>query len=110
MNSHAHINVTTYIMGFISSLILTGIAFALVATHTASVPSIILLALIQILLQLHFFLHLGRKEKNTSNVIALLFTTLVLCIVVGGSLWIMHNLNQNMMMSSLKIDSYMINQ
>ena len=47
------------------------------------------------LIQLVFFLHLGMESKPHWNTIAFLFMALVMLVVIGGSLWIMYNLNYN---------------
>ena len=44
-----------------------------------------------------FFLHITTGPDNTSNVLALAFGVLIVTIVITGSLWIMTNLNDNMM-------------
>jgi cytochrome o ubiquinol oxidase operon protein cyoD len=44
-----------------------------------------------------FFLHIGSGPDNTNNVLALAFGVLIVTLVVSGSLWIMANLNDNMM-------------
>jgi cytochrome o ubiquinol oxidase subunit IV len=44
-----------------------------------------------------FFLHITTGPDNTNNVLALAFGVLIVTLVVGGSLWIMTNLNDNMM-------------
>jgi cytochrome o ubiquinol oxidase operon protein cyoD len=46
---------------------------------------------------LKYFLHLDGSDGQRWNVMALLFTVLILFIVLAGSLWIMHNMNANMM-------------
>jgi cytochrome o ubiquinol oxidase operon protein cyoD len=71
---------------------------------------ILLLALVQIMVQLHFFLHLGRSRSQRANMVAFLFTALVAMIVIGGAIWIMNNLNNNMQMTPHDMDSYMRNQ
>jgi heme/copper-type cytochrome/quinol oxidase subunit 4 len=45
------------------------------------------------MVQLFFFLHIGRESKPRLNAAAFLFATLVVTILVAGSLWIMDNLN-----------------
>jgi cytochrome o ubiquinol oxidase operon protein cyoD len=47
--------------------------------------------------QLYFFLHLDGSKEQSWNVMAMLFTVVIVAIVVGGSIWIMIELNQNMM-------------
>ncbi len=92
-----HGSFQSYTVGFISSLILTGIAYLMVANHLASgwavIFAIILLAIVQLLVQLLFFLHLGHESKPRWNLAVFLFMLIVLVILVFGSLWIMNNLN-----------------
>jgi cytochrome o ubiquinol oxidase subunit IV len=52
---------------------------------------------VQILVHLHFFLHLDGSSAARWNVTALVFTILILALYVGGTLWIMFNLNSRMM-------------
>jgi cytochrome o ubiquinol oxidase subunit IV len=46
-----------------------------------------------------FFLHITTAPDNTNNVLALAFGMLIVFLVIAGSLWIMTNLNGNMMLS-----------
>jgi len=55
------------------------------------------LAIAQIGVHLVFFLHITTGPDNTNNVLALAFGVLIVILVVAGSLWIMTNLNDNMM-------------
>ena len=91
----------TYLTGFVLSLILTAIPFALVMSGTWS-PAAILAGIcsagiVQILVHLHYFLHLDTSSAARWNVLALMFTLLILTLFVGGSLWIMWTLNYRMM-------------
>jgi cytochrome o ubiquinol oxidase operon protein cyoD len=47
-----------------------------------------------------FFLHITSGPNSTNNVLALAFGVLIVALVIAGSLWIMMNLNENMMPSS----------
>jgi cytochrome o ubiquinol oxidase operon protein cyoD len=47
-----------------------------------------------------FFLHICTGPDNTNNVLALAFGVLIVMLVVSGSLWIMANLNVDMMPAS----------
>jgi cytochrome o ubiquinol oxidase operon protein cyoD len=93
--------VMAYVIGFVSSIVLTLFAYILVVNHVISgtglVAAIVGLAIIQLFVQLFFFLHLGEEKKPRWNLMALLFAATVVIIVVFGSLWIMSNLNYNMM-------------
>jgi cytochrome o ubiquinol oxidase subunit IV len=48
--------------------------------------------------QLFYFLHLGLESKPRWNLVTFLFMLLILIVVVGGSMWIMYNLNYHMEM------------
>jgi cytochrome o ubiquinol oxidase operon protein cyoD len=99
-------SIATYVGGFLLSLLLTIVAYFLVQRHVSShhtaishgvlVFMITSLAIIQLFVQLTFFLHVDSEPKPRWNLIALLFAALVLLIVVFGSLWIMNNLNYHM--------------
>ena len=89
-----------YLSGFILSIVLTLAAFYMVQQSVLEGWALLLvitaLAIGQLLVQVLFFLHLGREEKPRWNLIAFMFMSLVVVIVVLGSLWIMHSLNYNM--------------
>ena len=55
-------------------------------------------AILQFFVQLICFLRLTSKnEQGKLNVYSFVFAVVVLVTVIGGSMWIMHNLNYNMM-------------
>jgi cytochrome o ubiquinol oxidase operon protein cyoD len=89
--------VKSYTMGFGLSLILTVAAYLLASHNLAHGWALLLtlgaLAISQLLVQLLFFLHLGHEAKPRWNLTAFLFATMVVVIVVFGSLWIMKNLS-----------------
>lgn len=59
--------------------------------------ALIVLAIAQMGVHLVFFLHVTTGPDNTNNVLALAFGVLVVFLIVIGSIWIMANLNANMM-------------
>ena len=97
----SHGSVKSYIVGFILSVILTVIPFWMVMhpgeSHTTLLYVIVGLALAQILVQLVYFLHMNSSSEGGWNLIAFVFTVLIIAILVVGSLWIMFHLNTNMM-------------
>jgi cytochrome o ubiquinol oxidase subunit IV len=95
----AHGTRKSYITGFMLAIALTVVPFGLVMTHSSvGTPLIIaVFALAQIGVHIVYFLHVNRSEEQRWNLMALIFTAIVLCIILGGSLWIMHNLYMNMM-------------
>ena len=90
----------SYIVGFVLAVILTVIPFYLVYTH-ALPPSRILwiiagAAVLQILVHLHFFLHINFTTTPKENLLALAFTAVLLFLMVGGSRWILIDLHDRM--------------
>ena len=90
----------SYLVGFVLAVILTAIPFAAVAQHMLSPASTMLLiaitAVLQILVHLRFFLHINFTTTPRENLLALAFTTVLLVIMLGGSLWIMIDLARRM--------------
>jgi cytochrome o ubiquinol oxidase operon protein cyoD len=101
----------SYCIGFGTAAVLTLIAYALVTNHWlaggALITAIMGLAAVQLMVQLVFFLHFGRGGRSRLDLAALFFMLLILVIIVGGSLWIMDNLNYNMQMTPEQMDTYM---
>lgn len=97
----SHGSATSYIVGFVLSVILTVAAFGLVMTGSLTGSHALLaisaLALVQIVVHLVFFLHMNSSSAQRWNVAAFSFTVLTAVIVVGGTLWVMHNVSMNMM-------------
>src|SRR5690349_10067385 len=92
-----------YVIGFCLSVLLTLSAAALAWMHAARshqflshellMVLFVVFAVMQLLVQLHFFLHLGEERRPRWNFMALWFAAVVVAILVGGTLWIMHNLS-----------------
>jgi cytochrome o ubiquinol oxidase operon protein cyoD len=91
----------SYVHGLVSSLVLTLAAYTAVVyrpfSRTALIVSIIVLAILQAAAQFIYFLHLAQEEKPKWNLLTFLFMTMVVAILVFGSIWIMFNLNERVM-------------
>jgi cytochrome o ubiquinol oxidase subunit IV len=91
----------TYLVGLALALLLTAIPFGLVAAGSlAPAPTVAVIAcaaIAQIIVHLRFFLHLQPRSASQDKLIALCFAFVILFIVVGGTLWIMFDLNYRMM-------------
>ncbi|MDB5175973.1 MAG: putative cytochrome ubiquinol oxidase chain cyoD [Candidatus Saccharibacteria bacterium] len=120
MSNHQHASLeseaglgsyTAYTTGFILSLILTIGAYLAVTENLLSgnilVTAVIGLAILQLFVQMFFFLHLGRESKPRWNLVAFIFMVMVVFIVVIGSLWIMNNLDYHNHLTPSEQDSYM---
>jgi cytochrome o ubiquinol oxidase subunit IV len=90
-----------YTIGLFLALVLTTTSFWVANTSLLWAPGVPLglavLAIAQMGVHLVFFLHLTTGSDNTNNVLALAFGLLIVTLVIAGSLWIMTNLNGNMM-------------
>ncbi|WWP00693.1 MAG: cytochrome o ubiquinol oxidase subunit IV [Candidatus Dasytiphilus stammeri] len=102
IESQYHNSVKNYLIGFLLSIILTVIPFWIVMTRILPYHStlfiIVTCAVVQIIVHLVFFLHLNSsaKEEVRWNLLALIFSILIIALLVIGSLWIMWNLNYMM--------------
>ncbi|CDZ79620.1 Cytochrome o ubiquinol oxidase protein CyoD [Candidatus Rubidus massiliensis] len=98
---HQESTLRAYIIGFILSLLLTLASYYLVTEKLLNgwtlIHVLIGLSCIQAFIQLVCFLHLGLESQPSWNLLSFLFMLLVLVILVFGSLWIMHNLNERVM-------------
>ena len=94
-------DVGIYTIGLALAVILTATSFWVANTSLLWTPGILLglvvLAIAQMGIHLVFFLHITTGPDNTNNVLALAFGILIVFLVDVGSLWIMTNLNDNMM-------------
>lgn len=95
-----HATVKSYLIGFVLSVILTAIPFALTMTGalpaSALVPVILILGVIQIVVHLYFFLHMNASSSQVWNNAAFVFTVIIVGILIVGSIWVMTHLNHNM--------------
>ena len=97
----SHGSVKSYLTGFVLSVILTVIPFALVMYPTLPKPVtagvVAIFAVIQVVMHLIYFLHLNFSPHQRWNVTALVFSTVVIALLVGLSLWIMYSVHHNML-------------
>ena len=100
-DDHDHGSFKTYMIGFLLSVVLTAIPFWLVMTGAlpAAATGLIItaFAVVQIIVHMIFFLHMNHKSEGGWNMLALIFTLVIVVIAVAGSVWVMYHLNTNMM-------------
>ncbi|WP_233843776.1 cytochrome o ubiquinol oxidase subunit IV [Dyella sp. 2HG41-7] len=102
-----HVTLKGYLTGFTAAAFLTILPFWLVMSGAFSKTGpadafILLLAAVQIVVHMVYFLHLNAKSENGWNMLALIFTIVLVVITLSGSIWVMYHLNQNMMPSMMK--------
>ncbi len=100
----------SYVIGFVLSVVTTLVAYFLVVTGSlpawSAVYVVMAIAVVQLIVQVMYFLHIGRGSKWKLR--TFIFTLIVVIIIVAGSVWIMENLNYNMMdMSPHEQQKYM---
>jgi cytochrome o ubiquinol oxidase subunit IV len=90
-----------YVTGFVFALVLTGIPFGLVAANLlprfTTLVVIAVLAVVQVVVHLRYFLHIDLDTTPRENLLALAFAAVLVFLTVGGTLWIMLDLNARMM-------------
>jgi cytochrome o ubiquinol oxidase operon protein cyoD len=97
-----HGTLPDYVKGFVLSVILTAIPFWLVMGKVIASPAttalvILGFAAVQIVVHMVYFLHMNAKSEGGWNMLALIFTIVLVVITLAGSLWVMFHMNHNMM-------------
>jgi cytochrome o ubiquinol oxidase subunit IV len=91
----------SYVIGYVLALALTGVAFA--AVHwpsfaaTTTLAIVFGLALVQIIVHFRFFLHISLAKSSRDDLQLVLFSTLIVALMVSGTVVILINLRQRMM-------------
>lgn len=107
---HSPVPYVSYVVGFVLSIITTLIAYFFVVNELWSkevlVYIVLGIAMVQLIVQMVFFLHIGRGTHWKA--LTFVFTAIIILILVVGSIWVMDNLNYNMMnMSPDEMNKYM---
>jgi cytochrome o ubiquinol oxidase subunit IV len=109
-----HVSLRSYVIGFVSCLVLTGLAYYVAVSEMfsdrAAVLLIGILAITQTVVQLRKFLHVGVEFKPRWKLLAFMSMLIVVLIIVIGSLWIMSNLNYRMIHSPEHLYEYVESQ
>jgi cytochrome o ubiquinol oxidase operon protein cyoD len=100
-----------YGLGFGAALILSVTAYLFategwIESAQGTMAILLCLAVIQLVIQLVCFLHLG-SGRSRDRVVTIGFTILMMLVIVIGSLWIMRNLDYRMGMSPDAMNEYM---
>ncbi|GBD56312.1 cytochrome o ubiquinol oxidase subunit IV [Gluconobacter wancherniae] len=97
----SHGSYSAYFIGFVLAVILTVASFAAVMMHLlppgATLGALAVLAIVQIVVHLVFFLHLNSRSEQGWNLMAFLFAAGSVVILIGGTMFIMHDTAINMM-------------
>ena len=102
-----------YATGFIAALALVYVVYFATTEvwfdRTGLAIFIMVAALLQLIIQLVVFLHVGR-DGGRLTMWSVIYGFIMTLIIVGGSLWVMANMNYNMHVSPEQMKEYMIEQ
>jgi cytochrome o ubiquinol oxidase operon protein cyoD len=91
----------SYIVGYGLALLLTCAAFGLVHLHvlggSEAFYTVLGLALAQIVVHFRFFLHIDLKRSARADLQLILFSSVIVALMVGGTLVVLFNLHMRMM-------------
>lgn len=105
----------SYVIGFAAALLLSVISYLMVVDGWFSAAwmtmlVLLLLATLQLTVQLICFLHLRPDRDPASRSSTFIFAVGTVLIVVVGSIWIMKNLDYRMHMTPESMYEYMLEQ
>ncbi|RQH05826.1 cytochrome o ubiquinol oxidase subunit IV [Paraburkholderia dinghuensis] len=107
----AHGSLRSYVVGLALSLLLTLASFGAVTAdilpRDVGLVVIVVLCVVQLIVQLVWFLHIGTARDQRSNTGIFLCTAFLIIVIVGLSLWVMHNANVNMMPTQMSVERAM---
>lgn len=90
----------TYIWGYGLALVLTLVPFGLVYWSAMARPALYLaigaFAIVQAIVHFRCFLHIDPPRQNADDLHLILFSSLLLFFMVGGTIWILANLATRM--------------
>jgi cytochrome o ubiquinol oxidase operon protein cyoD len=106
---------TKYTIGFVLSLFLTLTAYVIVTRGIVDGTPLLMilggLAVVQMIVQLVYFLHLDKEVAPRYRVLSFIYMAGSLIIIVAGSIWIMQNMDYNMThMTPEEKTNYMMTQ
>ena len=95
------VDLATYAVGYVLALALTGLAFGLVywrwAAPQTALGLVFGLALVQALVHFRCFLHVDLTRSARDDRQLILFSTLIILLMVSGTLIVLFNLRMRMM-------------
>ena len=104
MQASAPSPLLVYTTGLFLAVLLTATSFWAANTSLIWPGGVVLglavLAIAQMGVHLVFFLHITTGPESTNNVLALAFGVLIVFVVVAGTMWIVTDMNANMMLPS----------
>lgn len=104
----SHGTLAGYVIGMTLSVLLTFVSFGAVMTDILprrfGLAAIVIACVAQLVVQLVYFLHIGASRSQRSNTAIFACTGFLIAVIVGLSLWVIHNANVNMMPTHMTIE------
>jgi cytochrome o ubiquinol oxidase subunit IV len=89
------------VLGYVLALLFTLSAFGLVLLHVPTGRQafyiVLGLGVLQMLVHFRFFLHIDLRRNSRPDLQLLLFSTMIIALMVGGTLVVLFNLHGRMM-------------
>ena len=86
----------SYLWGFVFSVVLSAAAFGVVLRgglgRQATMVVLGCLGMLQLFVQLRYFLHIDGRRENQEDLYLILFSVLVLLMMVIGTVWVLGDL------------------
>jgi cytochrome o ubiquinol oxidase operon protein cyoD len=93
-------DVRTYLIGYGLALVLSGAAFAAVRwpsfAGSTTLAIVFGLALVQMIVHFRFILHIGLARSSRDDLWLILFSTLIITLMVSGTIVLLLNLRARM--------------
>ena len=89
-----------YVTGLVLAVILTTISFTFVAYVDFSRLTLLIIiavaAVVQVIVHFHYFLHINLSKSKRDDLQLILFSSLIVLLMAGGTIWILMNLKMRM--------------
>ena len=86
----------TYILGYVLALALTLVPYGLVYWSAMATSALYLAigscAIVQAIIHFRCFLHINPPRQNMDDLHLILFSSMILFFMIGGTIWILANL------------------
>lgn len=89
-----------YFIGTGLSFLLTVVAFGSIYLGLTRLTALLVIggaALVQVIVQLRYFLHIDLSAQKREDVQLIMFSTLILAIMLAGTTWVLSDLSKRMM-------------
>ena len=91
----------SYVVGVMLAVLLSAVAFGIVAngtiSRTATLWTVAMTAVAQVVVHFRFFLHINLSASKRDDLQLIVFSLLIVALMAGGTMWILADLKTRMM-------------